>query len=189
MELARNIRCKIGSSLLKKKLEKKNRKVFYSDIDQVKKIGIVWDATRVNEFSSLSKFHQKMHERNIDVKIIGYFSGKDLPDQYTAIRYLTCIRRDELNFFYHPVSSESDSFINNKFDILIDINFRNLLTLQYLSSLSNAAFKVGLFDPEKRETPFDLMMELSNPPDVGNYLEQTLLYLEMIHTGNVKPLN
>ncbi len=189
MELGQSIRMKIGSSLLKKKLQKKNRKVFYSDIDQVKKIGIVWDATQVNEFNCLSKFYQKMHDRNIDVNIIGYFPGKILPDQYTAIRYLTCIRREELNFFYHPISSESDTFINKKFDILIDINFTNLLTLKYLSSLSNAAFKVGLFDNEKSETPFDLMMELSNPPNVENYLEQTLHYLEMIHTGNVKPIN
>ncbi len=70
------------------------RKVYYSNIKHIKKIGIVWDASKTEDFSSLSKFHQKMHERNIDVKIIGYYPGKELPDQYTAIRYLVMYQEE-----------------------------------------------------------------------------------------------
>ncbi|MCK7531678.1 MAG: hypothetical protein MZV63_11935 [Marinilabiliales bacterium] len=76
-----------------------------------------------------------MHERNIDVKIFGYYPGKELPDQYTAIRYLTCIRKNESKFFYIPVSTEADVFINTQFDILIDINFERLFPLQYITSI------------------------------------------------------
>src|SRR5665647_980327 len=141
MELLENIRLKIGNIILKNKLAHSKRKVRYSNMNQVKNIGIVWDASKTEEFASLSKFYQKMNESNIDVKILGYFSGKNLPNQYTAIRFLTCIRKNELNTFYLPVSSETSTFINNHFDILIDINFNKLLPLQYISSLSNAGFK------------------------------------------------
>jgi hypothetical protein len=152
----------------------------------VKKIAIVWDATNTDEFHNLSRFHQKMHERNIDVKVFGYFPGKNLPDQYTAIRYLTCMRRKELNFFFLPGSSEANSFINNEFDVLIDINFKKLLPLQYITSYSNAAFKVGLFETETVDTPFDLMIEIKNPVDIDIYLVQVIQYLEMINSGTVK---
>jgi len=189
MELFENIRLKIGNAILTKKMARIKRNVYYSSFSMVKNIGIVWDASRPEDFASLSKFCQKMQVRNIDVKIISYFPGKNLPDQYTAIRYLTCIRKKEINFFYHPVSSETNIFINNRFDILIDINFRKLLTLKYLSSLSNAAFKVGLFESESGETPFDLMMELKNPVDVENYLIQVIEYLEMINSGTAKTVN
>jgi hypothetical protein len=189
MELFENIRIKIGNTILKNKLAHTKRKVLFSNINQVKKIGIVWDASKTNEFVSLSKFYQKMQESKIDVKILGYFSGKNLPNQYTAIRYLTCVRKNELNTFYHPVSSETSSFINSHFDILIDINFNKLLPLQYISSLSNANFKVGLFESENGNTPFDLMMEIKGPVNIDNYLVQIMHYLEMINSGTVKKVD
>ncbi|MDP3002500.1 MAG: hypothetical protein Q8N38_05175 [Bacteroidales bacterium] len=189
MELFKNIRLNIGKAILTKRIARTKKKVYYSNIDLVKNIGIVWDALRPEDFASLSRFYQKMHKRNIEVKILGYFPGKNLPDQYTAIKYLTCIRKKELNFFYHPVSSETNNFISNRFDILIDINFKKLFPLQYISSLSNAAFKVGLFESESGETPFDLMMEIKNPVDVDNYLIQVIEYLEMINSGTVKTVN
>jgi len=180
MELFRNVRLKIGHSILTKKIARTKRKVNYSNIDSVKKIGIVWDSSKLDEFASLSRFHQKMQERNIEVRILGYFPGKDLPDKYTAVRYLTCIRKTEINLFYHPVSSEAAACLNTRFDILIDINFKKLLPLKYISSLSDAGLKVGLFETEKTDAPFDLMMELKYPVDIENYLNQIIQYLEMI---------
>ena len=184
MELFKNIRLNIGKSILEKKEARTKRKVFYSNFSMTKSIGIVWDASIISDFPALSRFYQKMHEKNIEVKILGYFPGKELPNQYTAVRYLTCLRKADLNFFYHPVSSETDSFIRNKYDILIDINFKKLFPLQIISSLSNASFKVGLFDSGTSTDLFDLMMEINNPVDVDNYLNQIIHYLEMINSGN-----
>ena len=186
MELFQNTRLKIGKAILSKKIATKKRKINFSDFSLVKKIAIVWDASKTEEFQYISRFHQKMHERNIDVKVFGYLPGKNLPDQYTAIRYLTCMRRKELDFFYLPVSSEANAFINNQFDVLIDINFKKLLPLQYITSFSNAAFKVGLFEAETVYSPFDLMIELKNRVDVEVYLVQVIQYLEMINSGTVK---
>lgn len=182
MELFINIRLKIGNAILKNKVAKMKRKTYYSNMSQVKKIGILWDASITEDFACLSKFYQKMHESKIDVKILGYFSGKNLPNQYTAIRFLTCIRKEELNFFYHPVSTETKTFISNRFDVLIDINFKRLLPLHYISSLSNAGFKVGLFESDTRNSPFDLMMELKSPVNVEDYLNHVMHYLEMINS-------
>lgn len=184
MELFKNLRLNIGKSILEKKEARTKRKVFYSNFSMTKSIGIVWDASIISDFPALSRFYQKMHEKNIEVKILGYFPGKELPNQYTAVRYLTCLRKADLNFFYHPVSSETDSFIRNKYDILIDINFKKLFPLQIISSLSNASFKVGLFDSGTSTDLFDLMMEINNPVDVDNYLNQVIHYLEMINSGN-----
>ena len=186
MELFKKIRLNIGKNILSKKVANLKKKVYYSNFSQVKSIGIVWDASRPIEFASLTKFYQKMHELKIEVKIYGYYPGKNLPDQYTAIRYLTCIKKDEINFFYCPVSSETRKFINNPFDILIDINFEKRFPLKYVTTLSNARFKIGLFDHEPSHSPFDLMMEIKNPVDIGLYLSQIICYLEMIKDKTVK---
>jgi len=189
MELFKNIRLKLGQSALKKKMSHTRRKVNYSNIALVKNIGIVWDASKTADFPGLSRFHQKMHERNIEVTIIGYFPGKELPDQYTAIRYLTCIRKTELSYDYHPIAREADEFSRTRFDILIDINFDKLFPLQYISSLSNAGFKVGLAESGSSDPVFDLMIEIKKPVDVEAYLSQVMHYLEMINSGADKQVN
>ncbi len=184
MELFKNIRLKIGDGILKNKIAKTKRKPYYSNIHQVKNIGVVWDASKTDDFASLTKFFQKMAELKTEVRIMGYFPGKNLPNQYTAVRYLSIIKREELNMFYHPVSSETNSFITNHFDVLIDLNFKKLLPLQYISSLSHAKLKVGLFESETNNTPFDLMMDLKSPVNVEEYLSHVIHYLEMINSGS-----
>lgn len=188
MEIFKDIRLTIGKAFLTKKLSRTKRKVFYSNFGLIKSIGIVWDASKTSDFAGLSRFYQKMHEKNIEVKILGYYPGKELPNQYTAIRYLSCLRQNEINFFFQPVSSDANTFITNRFDVLIDINFKKLFPLQYISFLSNAGFKVGLFESETRDIPFDLMMEIKNPVDVENYLEKIIHYLGMINSGADKPV-
>jgi len=186
MELFKNLRIKIGNNILRNKLASTKRKIFYPGIGQVKEIGIIWDASRTAEFTCLSKFYQKMNENKTEVTILGYFPGKNLPNQYTAIRYLSIIKKEELNFFYHPVSSESVKFINKQFDVLIDLNFKKLLPLQYISSLSKSSFKVGLFEEGEKSTPFDLMMEIKNPENIDEYLNQVMHYLQMINSETLQ---
>jgi len=185
MELFKNIRLKIGNYILRNRMAGTKRKAHYSSINEVKNIGIVWDASKIDDFTCLSRFYQKMHENKTDVKIVGYFQGKSLPNQLTAVRYLSIIKKEELNIFYHPVSSDTNAFVKSRFDVLIDMNFKKLLPLQYITSLSNAGLKVGLFDSETGNPPFDLMMELKSPFNVEDYLNQVVHYLEMINSGNV----
>ena len=182
MELFKNIRLKIGAVILRQKAAKSKRRMAYNNFNAVKSIGIVWNAENEKEFQALSKFHQQMNERNIDVKIIGYYDGKNLPDKYTAIRYLSCIRKTEINMFYIPESDEAKAFINKKFDVLIDVNFDKIFTNHYITILSNALFKVGLSESGNYAAPFDLMLEIKKPVSVENYLNQIVQYLEMMNS-------
>ncbi len=182
MELFRNLRLNIGRNILRKRVSRSNRKSLFRNFRDVKSIGVVWNASKYVEFQSLARFHQTMLERSIDLKILGYYQGKHLPDQFTAIRYLTCIKKPEINLFYIPDSTEVQSFINNKFDILIDINFEKLFTLNYVTLLSKATFKIGLFETEEDNSAFDLMMEMKKPVNVEEYLKQVIQYLEMINS-------
>lgn len=79
-----------------------------------------------------------------------------------------------------------DSFINTKFDLLIDINFSNLFPLMYASSLSQAGLKVGLADDKPESSPFDLMISMTSPVAIEKYLEQVLYYLEIINSESAK---
>lgn len=187
MELFRRIRSKTGALLLAGELKKLNRQRSFPGLNNVKTAGVVWDASRPEEFPVLTRFYQKMHERNIEVHILGFFPGKNLPDRYTAIRYLTCLKQQDIDLFYRPRSSEAVSFINCRYDVLIDINFNKLFPLKYITSLSVAGFKAGLTDEDPGTSPFDLMIELNKPAGIDDYLNQVMYYLEMISSEPVKP--
>jgi hypothetical protein len=186
MELFRKVRLKIGDTILRNKLAATKRKTSYSNIGLVKNIGIVWDASKIDDFACLSRFCQRMSENKTEVKVIGYYPGNNLPNQYTAVRYFSVLKDQELNIFYHPVSTESSSFIAQRFDVLIDLNFKKLMPLQFITLLSKASFKVGLYDAEIKKYPFDLMMELKSPVNTEDYLNQILHYLGMINSGTVQ---
>ncbi|MBP1666547.1 MAG: hypothetical protein H6Q23_1407, partial [Bacteroidetes bacterium] len=172
MELLGEFRQKVGIYILERKGSRSKRKVHYSNIESIKKIGIVWDASNNEEFSFLTKFHNKMSEKNVKVKIIGYYAGRELPNNLTAIKFFSCIRKPELDFFYKPVSSvEAATFIKTRFDVLIDINFDKKFPLYYVSTLSTANFKVGLWDSKTSNPIFDLMIEMKRPFRIDNYLE------------------
>jgi hypothetical protein len=185
MELFKNIRLKIGRSILRNRISSLRRKFNYSSFQQAKKIAIVWDASNISDFVHLTRFQQQMQDRKISVEIFGYYPGKELPDQLTALRYLTVIKRKELDFFYIPVSSVANDFIKKDFDILIDINFKKIFPLTYISSMSKSGLKVGLLESKPVDSPFDLMIELKSPVGIENYLIQAIQYLEMIN--NEKP--
>jgi hypothetical protein len=183
MEMFRNIRLNRGKTILRKKMGRMKRTRFKGNITNAKTIGMVWDASNPEDLTYLSQFYQKMAEKNIEVKIIGYYPGKDLPDRLTAIRYLTCLKKEDINITYRPVSDEANSFIMTRFDILIDINFKDIFPLRYISYLSMAGLKVGIFDNRSANSPFDLMMEFNKTTDINSYLTQVVHYLEMINSG------
>jgi len=183
MEILRGLRLKAGNILLRRKVSQRKRKKSYTNFAVSKSIGIVWDAADPEDFKILSLFHKKMHERDIDVKILGYFPGNHLPDSYTAVRYLTCLKKKDVDLFFRPISDDVNDFIKFPFDILIDVNFKKSFPLYFVTSMSVAGIKVGLFDPETDRTPLDLMLELKNPVDIDAFLRHVIVYLEMIKNG------
>ena len=184
MEFFKKIRIKASKALLMRKTIRLHRKPCFINLANIRTVGILWDATNTDDFRVLSGFHQKMQERKVDLKILGYYPGKELPDQYTALRFMTCLKKQDIDFLYRPVTREAISFINQKFDVLIDINFKKQFPLFYISSLSLAGMKVGLADSEAGLLPFDLMIALkgSSSVNVENYLNQVLHYLDMINS-------
>lgn len=177
----------MGRNILQRKSLKPGRKTRYSSFSSVKSIGLVWDASDPAEFRVLSEFHQKMEERKISVSILGYYPGRELPDTFTAISYFSCLKKDDLGFTYLPHSGDAESFIRKGHDVLIDLNFKKTLPLQYVSSLSESPFKVGIRDTKAEPvgSPFDLLIEMKQH-DVKAFLNEAIRYLEMINSGDGK---
>ena len=122
MEILKNFRLAVGKSYVNRRLKKFYRIKKFNSLRNAHKIGIVWDGSNLDSFNDITKFYREMQEKGIQVDIICYYPGKVLPNEYTALRYLTCFKKNDLNLFFIPHISELDEFMATPYEILIDIN-------------------------------------------------------------------
>lgn len=179
MELAGEIRHKAGNYILRRKAVKISRIVSYKGLSFVRKIAIIWNSN-MKDLPVLEDFHKRMIERNIEIKVISYCAEKDIPEKLSSVSYIKCFGRKDVGLFFFPVKQEAAMLLNEKFDIIIDMNFDKKLPLKYFSSMSDSSFRIGLYESDQDSEVYDLMIDLKKPVDPADYLDQAIYYLEMI---------
>jgi hypothetical protein len=182
MEIFYRLRLFWAKTLLRTRIKRTFRNKKFNSLRNAHKIGIVWDGDFVSNFQHITDLYQRLQARGIQVDIVCYYPGKILPDEYTALRYLTCIKRSDLNFFYIPDKDDINDFISTPYEILIDINFRNQFPLLYISGLSKAEFKIGAGGTIESNI-LDMTLEIPDKENIEFYLQQVEHYLNMINTG------
>jgi len=181
MALFVRLRLKAGRMLLLKHHSPVRRLQQGFDLEKVKKVGILWDATFENDFQHLAALNRQLNEMDKHVEVITWIPGKSVPDRLTGLSYMKFLRKSDLNWAFIPVSDDAREFMKTKFDLIIDINPSSLFQLNYITSVSTALMKVGpdiTAEPEK--TPYDLMIKTPKPFSIAFFLEQTMHYLSMI---------
>jgi hypothetical protein len=182
MELIRKLRIIEGNRRLRKRALKLKRIRRFINISDAKTIGILWDIENVDDLSPISDFMLQMSERGIKTEILGFYGRKELPDKLTALRYLNCLKHEDYSFLYIPRTKESEQFIQPGFDIMIEICFRDVFPLRYVSTLSESKFKIGPgFNGDEIRKHNDMLIEVGRDRNVREYLKQVVVYLEMIN--------
>jgi hypothetical protein len=181
MALITSLRLKAGRMMLRNRVSSVRRLQYGFDLEKVKKIGILWDATFENDFQHLAALNRQLNEMDKSVEVLTWVPGKSVPDRLTGLSYMKFLKQRDLNWAFIPVSHDARDFMNTKFDLIIDINPSSLFQLTYITSISTAPMKVGpdiTGEPEK--APYDLMIKTPKPFSIALFLEQAVHYLSMI---------
>ena len=72
------------------------------------------------------------------------------------------------------------NFINEKYDVLLDLNINDHFSLKYISALSKADFKVGKFSTLGVEI-YDMMIDSDNTKTLKYFLKQVDIYITMLN--------
>lgn len=181
MELFGKLRLRAGRMILRRQTASVRRLKPGFDMERVKKIGILWDASIENDFQYLASLNRQMADMGKSVEVLAWIPGKSVPDRLTGLTYMKFLKKDDLNWAYIPDSQDSREFIETRFDLLIDINPSSLFCLEYMASLSTAPMKVGpdhAIDPAN--APYDLMIQAGKPFSTALFLQQAVHYLSLI---------
>ena len=170
----------IGKRMLRQGLKKINRNKAAQNFKSASKVTIVFDALIPDSFSVVKDFSKYLKEYGIKTKVIGFVTQKDVPQEMLLWANYDFITKNELNWYGKPGGPVAESYFASEPDILFVFSFTRNLSMDYLSQLSLAKFKVGCFTEDTND--YDLMI---NPPggkcDLDFLTEQVKLYINMLN--------
>ena len=164
---------------------KRDRKVI--SLNDAVTIGILFDPTDKEDYELVRKYVNYLKEMKKKVKAIGFYHTKEVPaSTYSKLEFdYICLK--DLNWYYYPSGVIIENFINEDYDILIDLNVNDHFPLHYISSLSKAKFKVGK-NSGKGTSIFDMTIETGKDKGVKFLLRNLDTYLLMLNRKEEAPI-
>ncbi|MAZ55965.1 MAG: hypothetical protein CMP54_03115 [Flavobacteriales bacterium] len=178
------LKSKISHYFISKKIPNSIQKKRLVTLSEAKKIGILFDVNgdkSINEIKHLLKYFL---DRKIDVHILGFINNRKKDITYISTIHFNYFNLNDVSLLDIPNSHKTNSFLDRKYDILINLSLVNSFQTKCLSLLSFAKYKIGIYDDDAL-CPYDLMfkLKLNSLNYFTKYLKE---YLELINKNNEK---
>ena len=180
MSVIQDIKNFAGNYALSQEVKSLRRNKMFLNLEEAKTIGIVFDATENENFELVKKYITYLKDLKKRVKAIGFFNMKGTPPMaYSKLEYDFFSLKD-LSWNNIPNNIYVKNFIEDHFDILLDLNMKDSFPLKYISSLSRAKFKVGK-SSKWNSSIFDLMLDIDASKNLKYFLKNLDTYLFIIN--------
>src|SRR5690606_37602753 len=120
---------------------------------------------------------KKLQQEGKKTEAIGYFEKPD-KDVSIPLHYFTA---KAVDWKFIPHKNILDEYAGKEFDLLLNFYMKECLTLEYLSALSKAKYRVGRYDEMKTHCS-DFMISLKEQVTLQQFIEQSEHYLKQLHT-------
>ena len=175
-----NTRQSVGSFFLKRDLAKVVRSKQIVNMKDIRTIGIVYDASEEETYAIVSNFVRRFQEDQKIVRTLGFVNFRRLPHYcFPKLSYDYFTRRD-LNLYFKPVNIKANEFVNEEFDVVIDLCMNDCFPIRYVTGLSKAKLKVGRFG-DKYSGIYDFMLNVDNTISLGDFINEITHYLTIIN--------
>ncbi len=169
-----NIKEKYRNWKLKQELAKISRTPFVRNIEELKKIGVIWQPHQKEAMNYLRNYFNKNH-----VVFRTYCVFDELSNPSAANNTLTT---NDLNWWGIPKPEKTQDFMQAHFDVLLNIAMKQDFVLDYITALTHADFKIG-WSPNEQNY-FDLNINIGENQDVMFLVEQQIFYLAQLNKKN-----
>jgi hypothetical protein len=169
MKFIENTRAYFGRRTIQSYLRKNKREVKACNINRAKTIGILFNATHQISFEIVKEMVKGLSNRKNKIDVLGYVDSKNLIDHYLYRKGFDFFTHKQLNWYYKPVEETVNSFIDKKFDILIDLSLDDPYPIQYIVALSKARFKVGRYTEDNEF--LDMMIDIEKEKEAMKKLK------------------
>ncbi len=148
---------------IKNRLQGKRRGL---NFDKSRTIGILFDATNMENRNLVLEYAEQLRSQKKQVKLLGFFDSKMKDENFTFRHF----NRSDIDWAFRPKGSNVEEFMNQQFDVLINLNTSSTTSTEYISALSKANFKVGPFT--ERTICYDLMIDTDQRTSLRKFIDQ-----------------
>lgn len=175
------IRSLVGRYHFRKDQARSNRYRTLNNLRDARRIGILYSLDEVEDYDVVADFVTRLQHDHKEVKALGFVKNKNLVSRFLPKLAFDFFSAKDVNLFYKPVDSKVRDFINQDFDLLIDLSTRETLPLQYIAGCSLAHCRVGKFT-EENSACYDLMIDVGSQVPVRDFIDQIIHYLTIINS-------
>jgi hypothetical protein len=179
VKLIDNIKRNAGLSALGKSLKTVKRTKFVHNLVTARKVAILGVVNTLKDFDDITSLQKFLNEKNMQVDVLVYFPGKEVPQQLLLRKGINIFNRNEVNWYGKPLVSSVEHFCREEYDILIDLSMVELFPVRWISTLSRSKFKVGSLS--YAGNPYELIINVDNKKEITYLSEQMIHYLNLIN--------
>ena len=144
-----------------------------------KSVGILWSPIDERSIETYELLRKTLQIKGIKSTGIAYINSYREMETLTTITHSGFLHGRNIRWFGRPKTSAGMQFIQEPFDILIDLSIFKTVASQYILVYSQATFKVGWQGTEQNY--YDLNIDVSEKPQCRYLMEQIVYYLENIN--------
>lgn len=167
----------IHDRFIKKELSRRNTIPETLDFNKVRTIAIIFDGTKSENEVIVKDFMAQLNKNGKKVELLGY-----LPTNLQSLNAdYNSFCKNDLDFFRFPKSKRVDEFIDQPFDILINLSTTNQMQLDFIAALANAKLRVGPYT--ERTHCYDLMIDHNEKSNLNSYIKQIDFFLNRMKSS------
>jgi len=159
----------------------KVRNLKLRELSNVKTVGIVFDASSEELYKRSAHLVRHFSSMKKEVKSIAITNTDEIPAYADNTLSFNYIVKKDVNWYGFPKNKYIVDFVNQEFDILINLDFDQDPSLSFIVNSSMANLKIGL-NNDSEELELDFMLEGIKNNDLSIFMKELLKYLEMIKT-------
>jgi hypothetical protein len=151
------------------------------DFKKVRNIGVLFLLEEEVKFKQLDRLVKNLANQGKDVKMIGMFTGKILPNFFYQKLKIDIFTKKDISFLGFPKGEKVNEFIEQPFDILLDFTEDDILPMDFILGMSKAGFKAGRYRNEMVKV-LDFMIK--KPDDMGfdAFINSMVDYITIFNT-------
>lgn len=146
------------------------------DFDRAESVGLLFDATELNNREIVLKFAKSLEKKGKKVRLLGFVNIKEETDNLAFPNF----NQKTLDMALLPEkSTDAQDFMKRDFDILINLSLDETEPLEYIAAMSNAKFRVGPFT--ERTVCYELMIDVTKGKRLDAFIHQAQFFLEKMN--------
>jgi hypothetical protein len=144
-----------------------------------KSVGIIWNPADEGSIETYEMLRKTLQVKGLKSTGIAYIDSNREMETLTTITHSGFLHRRNVRWFGRPQTSDGMQFVQEPFDLLIDLSIIKPVALQYILVHSQATFKAGWQGEEQNY--YDLNIDVTEQPQCRYLMEQVVFYLESIN--------